>query len=233
MIIIKKIIKILKYQYFYKFYQKKIAANSNFNKIDGITYRKYKFNEYNSYLKHQSFKFFFYKEVLLSIFNKNVSSFLNNFKKIKIEKNSYILCLGARTGAEVKAFRKLGFFSIGIDLAYPKNSPYVIYGDFHNLDFPEKSFDLIYSNTLDHVYNHEKFVKEILRVLKKNGKILFDIQKGINENNENNKIAIGQFETCGWDHSDEIIQKILNFKIKLIHKRNLNHNYIQVMFKKS
>jgi SAM-dependent methyltransferase len=229
MITINKIIKFFNYQYFYKFYQKKIAANSSYKIIDGITYRKYKFNEYNSYLEHQSFKFFLYKLPLLNTFDEAVSNFFNNFKKLKIKRNSYILCLGARTGAEVKAFRKLGFFLIGIDLAYPKNSPYVIYGDFHNLDFPEKSFDLIYSNTLDHVYNHEKFIKEILRVLKNDGKILFDIQKGINENN---KIVIGQFETCGWDHSDEIIKKLLKFKIKLIYKKNLNHNYIQVMFKK-
>lgn len=230
MIIIKKIIKFLKYQHFYKFYLKKIAANSIYNKKDGITYRKYKLNEYNSYLEHQSFKFFFYKQPLLNAFNEAVSNFFNNFKNIKLKKNSYILCLGARTGAEVKAFRKLGFFSIGIDLTFPKNSPFVLYGDFHNLDFPEKSFDLIYSNTLDHVYNHEKFIKEILRVLKKDGKILFDIVKGINENN---KIVLGQFETCGWDHSDIIIQKLLKFKIKLIYKKNLDHDYIQVMFKKS
>ena len=227
---IKKIIKILKYQYFYKFYQKKIAANSNYNKIDGITYRKYKFNEYSSYLEHQSFKFFLYKQTLLNAFNKHVRNFFNNFKKIKIKKNSYILCLGARTGAEVKAFRKLGFFSIGIDLALPKNSPFVIYGDFHHLDFPEKSFDLVYSNTLDHVYNHGKFIKEILRVLKKDGKILFDITKGINEGYTH---LLGNFETCAWDHSDQIIQKLLKFRIKLIYKRNLNHNWIQVMFKKS
>jgi len=166
----------------------------------------------------------------LNTFNEAVSNFFNNFKKFKIKKNSYILCLGARTGAEVKAFRKLGFFSIGIDLAFPKNSPYVVYGDFHNLDFPENSFDLIYSNTLDHVYNHEKFIKEVLRVLKKNGKMLFDIQKGPNEAN---RIVLGQFETCGWDHSDKIIQKLLKFKIKLIYKKNLNYNYIQVIFKKS
>lgn len=230
MIIIKKLIKFLLYQYFYKFYQKKIAANSIYNKKDGITYRKYKFNEYNSYLKHQSFKFFLYEQPLLNAFDKAVSYFFNNFKKIKIKKKSYILCLGARTGAEVKAFRKLGFFSVGIDLAFPKNSPFVLYGDFHNLDFPEKSFDLIYSNTLDHVYDHKKFIKEILRVLKKDGKILFDIQKGISENN---RTVMGQFETCGWDNSDEIIKKLLKFKIKLIYKKNLNYDYIQVMFKKS
>jgi SAM-dependent methyltransferase len=230
MIIIKKIIKFFTYQFFYKFYQKKVTANSIYNKKNGITYRKYKFNEYNSYLKHQSFKFFLNKQHLLNGFNEAVSYFFKNFTKIKLKKNSYILCLGARTGAEVKAFRKLGFFSIGIDLAFPKNSPFVLYGDFHHLDFPEKSFDLIYSNTLDHVYSHEKFVKEILRVLKKDGKILFDIQKGINENN---RIVMGQFETCGWDHSNEIIQKLLKFKIKLIYKKNLNPEYIQVMFKKS
>jgi len=225
-----QIIKFLKFQFFYKYYYKKVKANSNYYKVNGITYRKYKSNEYNSYKEHQSFKFFLYKRELLNTFNEAVSNFFNNFKKFKIKKNSYILCLGARTGAEVKAFRKLGFFSIGIDLAFPKNSPYVVYGDFHNLDFPENSFDLIYSNTLDHVYNHEKFIKEVLRVLKKNGKMLFDIQK---RSNEANRIVLGQFETCGWDHSDKIIQKLLKFKIKLIYKKNLNHNYIQVIFKKS
>ena len=156
---------------------------------------------------------------------------LNNFQIIKSNypKKKYVLCLAARTGAEVLAFRKLGFFCIGIDINFPKNSPYVFYGDFHKLDFPNESFDIIYSNSLDHSFSINKVVDEAKRVLKKDGVMCFHLQKGVNEINKSN---LGEFESLGWDHTDDIIQEILKNNLIIELKRNLNESYLEIILKK-
>lgn len=101
-------------------------------------------------------------------------------------------CLGARTGAEVKSLRDLGVFSIGFNIVYPKKSPYVVYGDFHNLKCNNDAFDLIYCNALDHVYELSKFLKEVYQITKPEGIIIFDIPKGLAESKSS---MFGKFET--------------------------------------
>jgi SAM-dependent methyltransferase len=221
-----KIFNYFKYKYFLYIYLKKFQKKTLITEKKELIIRRFKNNSYANYLKHQSFKFFLLEKRLDKEFNTMTQYFKKNFKKLKLKKGN-TLCLGARTGAEVKAFRELGYFAIGVDIKYPKDSPYVFYGDFHNLDFPDQSFDIIYANILDHVYNYKKFFKEILRTTKRNGKFIFDIQKGIKETGVSN---FGNFETYGWVHSDIIIKKILNFKMRLIKKIDLNSNYYQCIF---
>ena len=88
-------------------------------------------------------------------------------------KGSKALCLGARLGEEVEVLRDRGFAAVGIDLVgYP---PLVIAGDFHKIPFKDNSFDFIYSNSVDHVFDIEKFSSEVNRVLKKGGYVLFHL----------------------------------------------------------
>lgn len=47
-----------------------------------------------------------------------------------------VLCLAARIGTEVKAFFDIGCFAVGIDLNPGENNRYVVYGDFHDIQFP-------------------------------------------------------------------------------------------------
>ncbi len=114
--IIIKLKKIIKYKYKYYFLNN-IYKNSSIIESNGLTLRKYNGEKsYQNYLMHQKFKFDFYKKPLDDIFEVQTNGFFDNFKNIKTKykDKKYTLCLGARTGAEVNAFRKLNFFSIGI-----------------------------------------------------------------------------------------------------------------------
>jgi len=139
------------------------------------------YNSYDAYVEHQ-------KKKTLSIFertgktqksidrvNKKIKKFVNKFQFLSdiLDKNSKVLCLGARRGEEVIALKKLGYDATGIDLvAFP---PHVIQGDFHNLPFKDKHFSLLYSNAVDHVFDLQPFSDEINRVIKKNGYVFFHL----------------------------------------------------------
>ena len=64
-----------------------------------------------------------------------------------------VLCLGARLGGEVRAFKALGAVALGIDLNPGRSNMDVVAGDFHAIPFPDASFDYAYSNVLDHVFD--------------------------------------------------------------------------------
>ncbi|KAK4358312.1 hypothetical protein RND71_023922 [Anisodus tanguticus] len=97
------------------------------------------------------------------------SKFFNELKNRKLLlESSKVLCIGARMGQEVEAFKRVGVSnSIGMDLVpYP---PLVVKGDFHNQPFDDAKFDLEFSNVFDHALSPEKFVSEIERTLKPGG----------------------------------------------------------------
>lgn len=109
-----------------------------------------------------------------------------------------VLCLAARLGTEVRAFLDRGAFAVGIDLNPGGASKYVLEGDFHQLQFPEESVDVVYTNSLDHLYDKDKLAKEILRVLKKKG---FAIIEAFQPNTE---VAFGSYESFVWNDIREI-----------------------------
>lgn len=206
-IIVQKIKKYFFYKYKHYFLNR-IRKNTEVIFENGIKKRVY-LGGYENYLTHQKKKFDLYKKVLDREFEDQVNSFYQLFKNIKLTNSNriYSLCLGARTGAEVKAFRKLNFFSIGVDINYPKNSPYVVYGDFHKLDFPDNSFDIIYSNCIDHCFDIKKLLSESKRLCNEDGIILFHIQKGTKDGSREN---FGDWEALGWQDTNLIIKQIEN-----------------------
>ena len=84
---------------------------------------------------------------------------------------SPVLCVGARLGAEVRAFRACveQLLAVGTDFNPGLRNPYVMWGDAHNLQFNDGSFALIYTNVLDHIRNTSAFVREAHRCLKPGG----------------------------------------------------------------
>lgn len=80
-----------------------------------------------------------------------------------------VLCLGARLGGEVRAFKSLGALAIGVDLEPGKDNMDVVVGDFENLAFADATFSFAYSNVLDHLHNIQKFGAEVCRVIKPGG----------------------------------------------------------------
>ncbi|VFQ93234.1 unnamed protein product [Cuscuta campestris] len=82
--------------------------------------------------------------------------------------SSKALCIGARTGQEVEALRRVGVSdSIGMDLV--PSPPLVVRGDFHRQPFGGETFDFEFSNVFDHALYPAKFVGEIERTLKPGG----------------------------------------------------------------
>lgn len=92
------------------------------------------------------------------------------------EAEGRVLCLAARLGGEVRAFKRMGCDAIGIDLN-PGGSPDVIEGDFHDIPFG-KEFDYLYTNSIDHVLKLSLFFSECRRVLKDGGVFILDLVHG-------------------------------------------------------
>ena len=149
----------------------------------GISYRKYK--SYEDYKRHQASKLDKLVKKKKNRWNnkvrsKNVEKRAKKFEKrlrpiLEYVKNKKVLCIGARNGAEVKAFKNLGIEnSIGIDLNPGENNPYVIKGDFNYTPFKNDSFDVIYFNSIDHIYKIEIFSREMHRILKENAYLIIE-----------------------------------------------------------
>jgi SAM-dependent methyltransferase len=178
----------------------------------GIKKRKYE--NYKEYLRHQSQKLNIgirrkIKKFMPDHFDGNVRSFekrVNGFKKYI--KEGKILCLGARTGAEVVAFRNLGFSeTVGIDINPGKNNKYVIKGDFHNMDFEDGVFDTIYCNCIDHAWNLSSLSKEIHRVLKNDAYLVLEIDHLLKKDKNERKKLLNKnskYESIMWDDFDDI-----------------------------
>lgn len=116
-----------------------------------------------------------------------------------------VLCLAARQGSEVKAFIDHGAFAIGIDLNPGKENRYVVVGDFHDLQFADASVDLVYTNSLDHVFELDRLMGEILRVLTPEGHLFLEVGSAGMEG------QIGFYEAMSWKSTDELLAKVLAF----------------------
>ena len=90
--------------------------------------------------------------------------------------------------------------------------PLVKTGDMHNLEFPNHTFDLIYTNALDHSFNLHKAIEECYRVLKPKGILIVDIKYKDK----------GRYEVIRFD--DEItFKKMFSRHFKLVKEENINN----------
>ena len=90
-----------------------------------------------------------------------------------------VLCVGARLGAEVRAFRQFapGTLAIGTDFAPGERNPWVLWGDAHKLEFEAGSFGTVYTNVLDHIRDPAQFAREAHRVLWPQGTLWIDMDQ--------------------------------------------------------
>tara|TARA_Y100001978_G_C23580821_1_gene378877 strand:+ start:51 stop:743 length:693 start_codon:yes stop_codon:yes gene_type:complete len=145
-----------------------------------------KHKNYSDYLKHQKDKTTNPEKIKIWLgkeWDIKYYGFLEIFKRNKqyLKNKKKALCLGSRTGQEVKALYDLGIDALGIDLVpFP---PYTIEGDIHNINIAKNSIDLIFTNIVDHSLYPERFCSEMARVCKKNGHIIIHLQKGIDGDN--------------------------------------------------
>ena len=162
-----------------------------------------KYTSYSEYCKHQKSKALL-ENVLEDHklkWNDRVDYFINEFKDLNLPNKSNVLCIASRYGEEVEALKKLNHNAIGIDLIEFK--PYTIKMDMHKLEFEDGSFDVVYTNAIDHSYDIKKCIKEMIRVLKEEGTIIIKIE--LNNNNT--------YETYVFN-SEEDITNILKRLVK-------------------
>ncbi|MGH9365912.1 MAG: class I SAM-dependent methyltransferase [Thermoanaerobaculia bacterium] len=110
-----------------------------------------------------------------------------------------VLCLAARIGTEVKSFLDLGCFAVGMDLNDRARNPWVLYGDFHDIQFADQSIDLVYTNSLDHVYDVGRVIREVKRILKPGG--IFVMEASVGEKHGANP---GTYESFWWESPDQL-----------------------------
>jgi SAM-dependent methyltransferase len=142
---------------------------------EGEAFQKRRYDSYDAYLEHQKAKLETHE------FGQYDQEFRRTLRErltaLAIEwQGRNVLCLAARIGTEVKAFLDLGAFAVGIDLNPGKENRYVVHGDFHELQYAPDSIDVVYTNSLDHVFDIDRLAKEVLRVLKPDG--LFLVEAG-------------------------------------------------------
>lgn len=161
----------------------------------GLSRRQYE--SYDAYLEHQASKL---DEAgsLAAKYDDEIRIALGDRLPEVIPAGCRVLCLGARLGGEVRAFRDRGAFAWGIDLNPGTDNPFVCFGDFHNLLIPDASVDIIYCNVMDHVYDAGAFLKEIRRMLNAEGRVLLEVM-------DYDKEAPGSFEALYWRSTDDLL----------------------------
>ena len=171
---------------------------------DGALARR-SYPDYEAYLEHQRIKHDALRASSLEGHDRRFSAALTERLRdcpVPLAGRS-ALCLAARTGAEVRVFVELGAFAIGIDLNPGRHNRWVVEGDFHRLQYASGSVDVVYVNSLDHVFELERVVAEVRRVLKPDGVLIAEIGLGREEGNDP-----GFYEALSWRSADELIQRI-------------------------
>ena len=177
-------------------------ASEAWRRDDGLAHRDYA--SYDEYLEHQSSKLAGIIDRLREKDAEEFEEFRERFASCDaLADAGSILCLGARLGTEVRALHSLGHFAIGIDLAPGPDNPHVLRGDFHALVFPDGSVDAVYSNALDHVFDLDRMVREVRRILRPGGCFVAEICDGFDEGS-----FPGRFEALWWASADALIAKI-------------------------
>lgn len=194
-------------------------------------FRRRLYRSYEEYLEHQKSKL---SRIDLSSYQVEFRNRLRQrIAALGVTKRGdTVLCLGARLGTECLAFVDLGCFAVGIDLNPGDQNQYVLYGDFHNLQFPDSSVDHIFTNALDHSFDLDRVIDEAKRVMRPQGTFIAEIVRGSRDIDGREP---GAFESYWWDHVNEAIGVIERhgFEIEQRHRFSYPWQGDQIVFRRS
>jgi SAM-dependent methyltransferase len=171
---------------------------------EGLGRRRYP--DYETYLAHQRLKHDATRVRSLERHARRLQTALGERLlscPIELEGRS-VLCLGAREGAEVRAFIERGAFAIGLDLNPGRANRWVVTGDFHRLQYGDRSLDVVYTNSIDHALELDRMLAEVTRVLKPGGLFLVEVGLGTAEGG-----GRGFYEALSWGRADEVIARLV------------------------
>lgn len=170
----------------------------------GAKLQRRPYASYEEYLVHQRQKFDRMTPAELEAYEaRYLTSLRPRLAASGLARGTTVLCLGARSGAEVLAFIELGCVAVGIDLNPGPVNPYVLLGDFHALPYGSGTLDVVFTNALDHCYALDRVLAEVFRVLKLGGQFLVEAVRGTREG-----CALGPYESFSWDTIDALITAI-------------------------
>ena len=181
------------------------ARNIKWEKSGDLKVKGY--NSYDEYVGHQKKKVGLMSGDFLELgkeFGHNLEERIRIYGYAK--RGMSVLCLGARLGYEVGAFINQGCFAVGVDLNPGKDNRYVVTGDFHNLVWADSSIDAVYTNSLDHSFDLEKVISEIVRVLKDGGFMFLEVCDGTEEG-----YKFDYYESCSWKRSSDVVDLFEKF----------------------
>jgi SAM-dependent methyltransferase len=172
--------------------------------LRGADQAKRSYASYDDYVTHQVSKLAKIVHRLHETEDEDFAEFKRRFEGCAaLREARSVLCLGARLGTEVRALHALGRFAIGIDLNPGESNPFVLPGDFHAVVFPDGSLDAVYTNALDHVFDLDKVIGEVRRLLRPDGVLVVDLVQGYDEG-----YVPGEFEATIWRDRESFIERI-------------------------
>ncbi|NIP81405.1 MAG: methyltransferase domain-containing protein [Gemmatimonadetes bacterium] len=174
--------------------------------VDRGGFRKREYPDYETYVEHQKTKF-------SALRSKSVEGHDRRFHASLSARlagmphdfaGASVLCLAARQGSEVRAFIDQGAFAVGIDLNPGVKNPYVVVGDFHDLQYAADSVDWVYTNSLDHAFDLDRILGEVKRVLRPTGGFIVEA----NVSSEDGAAPAGPYEAMVWDDIEPLVARI-------------------------
>ena len=208
------------------FFEKKYE----WNETSKQNFKRKNYQSYSEYIEHQKSKLEKVQNLWLPQYDKKYEKILRErLKKQRIVRPEMsVLCLAARIGTEVKSFISLGCFAVGIDLNPGKDNKYVVSGDFHNLQFANKSVDVVFTNSLDHSFDLDRLFREIKRVMRPQGFFIAEINEG-----KTDKYSPGYYESVYWEKLDDLLLTIKKYGFKEIARQKFHYPWegLHIAFK--
>lgn len=143
--------------------------------LRGDEWSKRSYSSYADYVAHQSSKLGVFD---ISEYNEQLAGLIRERCSDLEVGGRPVLCLGARLGGEVQGFLSLGAFAVGVDLNPGPQNRYVLYGDFHDLQFPDRSAFVVFTNSLDHSLYLTTLLEEVARLLAEDGTFVVEATRG-------------------------------------------------------
>ena len=173
-------------------------------------FRQRSYASYEDYVAHQASKL---EAVDLAEYHDRFRATLRErLEKLEfLRRDMVVLCLGARSGAEVEAFLDLGFPAVGIDLNPGEDNPLVVKGDFHDLNARSDSIDVVFTNSLDHAYDLWKVIGEARRVLKEGGHFIVEAVPGLEEG-----AHVDPWDCMIWRKRDDLVALLESSGFELV-----------------